>query len=175
MHRIMNFLHKYDLMPEMITIKYSLLMGSAFTTGWMAVKTFMEKYYFSDHEFLGFVIVALSLDTISGSLKHMLHKPSTFKASMFGRKLFAKMVAISAGLGLTHLIAFSVFTEGFFSTYTLMFGEATMMFYVMKSIDENIEDLTTKKLSFSILIKQFFGFAQNKFNNDTTDEHVKEK
>lgn len=175
MQKIFHLLQKNDLFPDMLTVKYSLVLGSAFTTLWMAVKSFLEKYYFSDHEFLGFVIVALSIDTLSGSVKHMLHKPSTFKATIFGAKLFAKIVAISAGLGLTHLIAFSVFDDGFFSTYTLMFGEATMMFYVLKSIDENIEDMTAKKLSFSILIKTFFDFAQNKLNTTNTEKHVEEK
>ncbi len=129
-----------------------------FILGWTLspITNFINKYIFSDWEFLKFLFVICSVDTMLGFFKAMKHKEVSSKG--FGM-IFKKIIVYSSALVVTHvLMNFTINNKG-----QILFGWIDSMIFsaiVVReaiSIFENIAAIDDTLIPNSILkyLKQF--------------------
>lgn len=129
-----------------------------FILGWTLspITNFINKYIFSDWEFLKFLFVICSVDTMLGFFKAMKHKEVSSKG--FGM-IFKKIIVYSSALIVTHvLMNFTINNKG-----QILFGWIDSMIFsaiVVReaiSIFENIAAIDDSLIPNSILkyLKQF--------------------
>lgn len=140
-----------------ITLKVKPIM-LYFILGWTLspITNFINKYIFSDWEFLKFLFVICSVDTMLGFFKAMKHKEVSSKG--FGM-IFKKIIVYSSALIVTHvLMNFTINNKG-----QILFGWIDSMIFsaiVVReaiSIFENIAAIDDSLIPNSILkyLKQF--------------------
>jgi toxin secretion/phage lysis holin len=149
----MHAFHHYVIPAKM---KLPLLLAAI----WLPILGIIEKYLFSDWDFLVFLFIVIALDTVTGVWKHF--KKGTVSSQGFGGVII-KTIIYGMFLILVHaLVSFPNKPAAAQDIADLLelFGYSGMIFREGLSVIENIEEIRPKTFP-SWLIKRLKNFDEN--------------
>lgn len=138
-----------------------LLITLLFNLPFLLVMPFIEKYIFSDLLFLPWLLLAMTLDLITG-INKVVHRHGWSGVNSYGlRRTVSKVIQYSVFLILINLLVnFEISGETVMGelSWVIKVSQQYLIFIEAKSIKENLDEVNPDLLNFKLLASKVFPF-----------------
>lgn len=162
-------------------MKFTILSAFSNTKLWFAavllqlqpLSTFINKYLFSDLEFLKWLMLVVAIDLITGIAKVVKHDGWKAVTSKGLRDTVSKLIQYGGLLIITHILTHYQIEGQAQMTNILWVNKLAYEFVILieiKSVYENITAINSKFDFFETIVKKVIEFLPKKYKQDELDK-----